>query len=98
MVIGYVTWFVGSVYWNGQGGIVVAFWRNCGATLPAVVNSGRTSAFAGRDAPDAADAARAAVSTATRPSTSRSVLRLCMNYLPTGFCEPARETPQPTEA
>ena len=55
--------FVGSVYWNVQCGIVVALVRNCGATLPAVVNCADTSGLAGAEpakAPPAANAARTA--------------------------------------
>src|SRR5437764_12349660 len=98
IVIGYVTWFVGSVYWNVQCGIVVAFWRNCDGTPPCVVNSGRTSAFAWPEAPDAADAARAAASTTMRPSRSRSMLRWCMK-LPPHLLTSRLETPRkPAEA
>jgi hypothetical protein len=70
-----VTLFVGSVYWKLQCGIVVAFARNCGSTLPKVVNWAETSGFAAFDAADAEPAANVARTASTMPTISHLDVR-----------------------
>src|SRR4051794_12332159 len=69
IVIGYVTPFVGSVYWNVQCGIVLARARNSGETPPSWANRATTSGFDCRVGTEAASAG-ADRSSASAPRTS----------------------------
>src|SRR5207237_6254675 len=91
IVIGYVTPLVGSVYWNDQCGIVLAFARNCWATPPSVAKFAATSGFGWRgDAPAADTAVSERTSNASATTSGARNERLDMKVTPSLSSRSAR--------